>query len=284
MSKHERTRSHPAGTIRASLVSAACFLRGVPLFFSQAPRTPLRVLGIIALDTLHVLRHSRPMPRQRIHELALFLDIEGCANRAWDNKQLCAASYRTLRQRLERAGLGACLEAYLDRLRKLEGRRPSIGGGHRRADAVRSYREAVARLSITTAAALALNDDCRAEHVHAARDADVDALFRILMQCQIIDDVVDYAEDLAAGLPSFLTASASLSQAMASTADAARSYAADGGPSPTSTVFPLRITLRIVSAVTMLVVRAADLRHRHAQQFAQQTKTAGHVTGVKIGR
>ena len=285
MSEQERTRCQPAGAMRASLVSAGCFLRGVPLFFSQAPRTPLRVLGIIALDTLHVLRHSRPMPRQRVHDLALFLDIEGCANRAWDHKDLCAASYRTLRQRLERAGLGSCLSAYLDRLRELEGRRPSIGGDHRRADGVRSYREAVARLSIATAAAIALNDDCRAEHVHAAQsDADVDTLFRILMQCQIIDDVLDYGEDLAAGLPSFLTAPASLTQAMASTANAARSYARDGGPSSTNAVFPLRMTLRIVSAVAMLVIRAADPRHRHAQQFAQSAETAGNVAEVKVGR
>jgi hypothetical protein len=35
----------------------------LPLFFCATPRTPLRVLGIIALDTLHVLRHSRPLPR-----------------------------------------------------------------------------------------------------------------------------------------------------------------------------------------------------------------------------
>jgi len=285
MSEQERTRRQPAGAIRASLVSAACFLRGVPLFVSQAPRTPLRVLGIIALDTLHVLRRSRPMPRQRVHDLALFLDLEGCANRAWDHKALCAASYRTLRQRLERAGLGSCLEAYLDRLRDLEGRRPAIGGDHRGADAVRSYREGVARLSIATAAAIALNDDCRAEHLDAAQgDADVDTLFRILMQCQIIDDVVDYAEDLAAGLPSFLTAPASLPQAMASTADAARSYARDGAPSSTDAVFPLCITLRIVSAVAMFVVRAGDPRHRHAKQFAQSAETAGNVAEVKVGR
>jgi hypothetical protein len=255
-----------AGAIWASVVSAGCLLRGLPLFFSAAPRTPLRVLGIIALDTLHVLRHSRPLPRQRVHELAMCLDLESCANAAWDHKDLCAAEYRTLKQRLENAGLGPCIGEYRDQLRALESTRPSVGGD---ADAVRSYREAVARLSITTAAVIALNGGRRAEDIRAPHyDSDVETLFRILMQCQIIDDVVDYEEDLSGGLPSFLTASASLPQAVASAADAARSYAA-GGNNSAAAVFPLRLALRVVSALARLVVRVAHPRQRPAQQLAQ---------------
>ena len=103
--------------VRAFLVAFGCLLRGVPLFFRAAPRTPLRVLGIVALDTLHVLRHSRPLPRQRISELAMFLDLEGCTNALWDHKGLCSTEYLALRQQLERAGLGSCIKAYLERLR-----------------------------------------------------------------------------------------------------------------------------------------------------------------------
>ncbi|MGE0866792.1 MAG: hypothetical protein AB7P34_23045, partial [Vicinamibacterales bacterium] len=85
------------GAAWAAMVSIRCFVRGLPLFFAAAPRTPLRVLGIIALDTLHVLRRSRPLPRQRVRELAMFLDFEGCANAAWDRKEMCAADYHALR-------------------------------------------------------------------------------------------------------------------------------------------------------------------------------------------
>ena len=255
--------------MRASLVSVGCLLRGLPLFFRAAPRTPLRVLGIIALDTLHVLRHSQPLPRKRISELAMFLDFEGCTNAAWDHKDLCDAQYRAIRQRLEQAGLGLCVEEYLGRLRELESGRPSIGGDRRRFDEVRVYREAVARLSLATAAAIALNAEWRDADIRAAHcDGDVDTLFRILMQCQIIDDVVDYTEDLSAGLPSFLTASASLPQAMELTAKAARSYAASPEHSAGTGVFPLRVALRVVTAVTRLVVRVADWRHRSARQYA----------------
>ena len=108
------------GRLRASLVSIACLLRGLPLFFCAAPKTPLRVLCIIALDTLHVLRHSQPLPRKRISELATFLDFQACTNAAWDHKDLCEAEYQAIRQRLEKAGLGSWIEEYLGRLRELE--------------------------------------------------------------------------------------------------------------------------------------------------------------------
>lgn len=238
----------------ASVVSAACLLRGLPLFVRAAPKTPLRALGIIALDTLHVLRHARPLSRRRINELAMFLDLEGCTNALWDHKGLCATEYLALRQQLVNAGLGACLEAYLKRLRALESRRPSIGGDHRNFNEVRSYREAVARLSIDTAATIALD----------AADRETDTLFRILMQCQIIDDILDYRADLSAGLPSFLTAAASLPQAMELTARASRHYAEGPGGS----VLPLRMALGVVSALTRLVIGAAPHQHRRPRRFS----------------
>lgn len=242
------------GRGRVGLVSVLCFLRGVPLFFRAAPRTPLRVLGIIALDTLHVLRHSEPLPRRRVRELAAFLDFQGCTNAAWDHKAVCEAQYRAVRQRLESAGLGSCIEAYLGRLDELEGRRPPVGGDRRHFDDVRWYREEVARLSLGAAAAIALHDGRLDEGIRSTRcDSDLETLFRILMQCQIIDDVLDYPADRAAGLPSFLTACASLPQAMDLTAGASRSYAGGRGRAAGDAVFPLRVALFVVTAVTRIV-------------------------------
>ena len=43
-----------------------CFLGGLLLFFRATPRTPLRVLCVIALDTVHVLRTGRPLSRSRM--------------------------------------------------------------------------------------------------------------------------------------------------------------------------------------------------------------------------
>jgi hypothetical protein len=241
-------------------VSLACFLRGLPLFFCATPKTPLRVLCIIALDTMHVLRNARPLPRSRCKQLAAFLDFQACTNAVWDGKDLCAPEYRALRQQLDSVGLGPWITEYLNRLGELETRRPPIDGDLQRFDDVRSYREAVVRLSLATITAIALDADSVDEGIRATYgDSDVTALFRIAMQCQIMDDVIDYRKDLAAGLPSFLTASASLPQAIALTADATRFYASPG-PWAGGGVFPLKAALYVITLLTKLVVALAGNR------------------------
>ena len=205
----------------------------------------------------------------------MFLDFEACTNAVWDHKDVCEAEYRAIRQRLEQAGLGAWIDEYVNRLRELESGRPPIGGDHRRFADVRSYREEVARLSLATVTAIALNAECLEEGIRATRcDSDVETLFRIAMQCQIIDDALDYAEDLTAGLPSFLTASASLRQALSLTAIAARSYAASGQGLSGNGVLPLRAALFAVTVVTRLFVRAAHLRNYTVGTYPRPARTA----------
>jgi hypothetical protein len=227
-----------------------CLLRGLPLFFAAAPGTPLRVLAILALDTVHVLRTSRPMPRPRLRELALLLDFQACTNAAWDRKRLCPEERGRALRRLTDAGLGHHVAGYLDRLRALESRRPPIGGDRRSFDDARAYREAVVRLSLATLTAVALGTDsleAAIRETHA--DPEVDVLFRMAVQCQVIDDVLDYPEDLAAGLPSYLTATASLTEALELTEGAARAYAAGRG------ALPLRLGLALLSGAARLLVR-----------------------------
>ena len=255
-----RARLRP---LRAWLVSITCLLRGLPLFFGAAPATPLRVLCIVALDTIHVLRYSQPLSRHRRKALGMFLDFQACTNAMWDRKPLCAAEYQALRQRLEKAGLGVWITEYLNRLGELETRRPPVGGDRRRFDDVRAYREAVARLSLATIVAIALKAECLEDAIRSTYcEGDVAALFRMAMQCQIIDDVLDYGEDLSAGLPSFLTASASLPQAIALTTDAARFYGARRRRSGAD-VSPLGAALYVLTAVTTLVVAVAGRGERH---------------------
>ena len=248
--------------MRACLVAVRCFLRHLPLYFRAHPRTPLRVLGIVALDMLHVLRYRQPLPRTRTNALALFLDLEGCANAAWDHKDVCLEEWRAIRLRLADAGLDACVHRYLARLQTLERARPSAGGEDPRFAEVRSYRESVAHLSITTAAEIALPQEASGAGAPSMRtDNDVDTLYRILMQCQIIDDIFDYADDLSAGLPSFLTASASLSGGLASTAAAARCYGGVPGQSSHASVLPLRFTLWLFTALTTFLIWIYGIRH-----------------------
>jgi hypothetical protein len=249
------------GPLRATFVSITCLLRGLSLFFRASPGTPLRVLCIVALDTIRVLRSSPPLSRQERHDLATLLDFQACTNAVWDRKHLCLAEYQALRQRLENAGLGVWVEAYLSRLGELEARRPPIGGDRHRFDDVRLYRESVVRLSLATLIAMtskagSLEDAIRSTYC----ESDVATLFQLAMQCQIIDDVLDYSEDLSAGLPSFLTASASLPEAMALTAEAARSYAARPGRPAGRSVLPLEAALYVLTTATKFVVAVVRRR------------------------
>jgi hypothetical protein len=243
------------------LVALTSLLRHLPRFFRHTPKTPLRVLGIVAFDTLHVLRHSRPLSPGRADALASFMDFEGCANAACDGKPYCEADYRTILTRLDEAGLAECVRSYLQRLRELENGRPAVPGDLRRVMEVRAYREAVARLSMGTAAVIALTADPVDEGSHStSSDRDVDALYRVLMQCQIIDDVLDYRQDVAAGLPSFLTASVSVPESVEVTREAVGSYAAGGVPAVPGAIFPLRLALAITTMAAKLIVWGAAWR------------------------
>ena len=259
----EGVTAHRPGRTGASVASLSCLFGGLPLFFSSTPKTPLRVLCVIALDTVHVLRNARRLPRTRSRQLAAFLDFQACSNAGWDGKDLCAAEYRALRQRLETAGLAGWITEYLTRLRELETRRPAVGGDLQRCLDVRAYRESVARLALAALTAIALNADGLDDGIQATYcDPDVAALFRMAMQCQIIDDVIDYRKDLSAGLPSFLTASASPRQAIRLTADAVRCYGASSGHSAGRGAFPLEAMLCVITLVTRLVVGMARWRRR----------------------
>jgi len=186
---------------------------------------------------------------RKIREVAMFLDFAGYLNAAWDRKPLCTAEYRAVRQWMAHAGLGSCMANYLGRLQAIERWRPSIGSDRRRFDEVRTYREAVAALTLGTAAGIALQDE-------SLEDADMDTLFRILMQCQVIDDVLDYEGDRSAGLPTFLTAAPTRPEAVALTADTSRHYAAR--ESSLHAALPLRLALWGASTLAQLAVRVAD--------------------------
>lgn len=248
--------------IRAGLIALGSLIRGLPLFVARHPRTPLRVLAIMALDTVHTLRHGRRIPRSRIRLLAQFLDFGSCANADCDGKALCRPEYAVLRESLVAAGMDAQVDDYLCQLRRREHHRPSVGGDHRRFDAVRSYREDVVRISLAAAAGIAM-DEAADEMVRAIEyDGDMQALFRVALQCQVIDDVIDYPQDACAGLPSFLTATRRVSESASLTAGVARVYGVSYGWSSHVTVWPMRIVLSLVTKIATTVVWIGCWRYR----------------------
>lgn len=238
-----------------TVMAIGSVLRSLPLLAASSPATPLRVLCIAAVDALHRRHFARPLPRSRIRQLAAFLDGAACANAECDGKRPHHARYRSALQQLHESGAGALMDDYLARLRRIESARPPIGGPASHFDDVRAYREAVVRLSLAAASAIALARSIDEELFAIASDADRDVLFRTVMQCQIIDDMVDYTSDLRAGLPSFLTAMASVRDAMQLTAAAARRYG-EVVTLNASSMRPFRAVMSLSTFVTLCLLHA----------------------------
>jgi len=263
LSGDSRTRDSLYDRVSLSLIAVTSLVRGLALVLLARPRTPLRVLCIVAFDTLHRLRNARRLPLPQLRTLAALLDFGACANAAFDHKGCCRDEFHRARQLLEDAGMRSSVGEYLRRLTKLESGRPSPGGDRGQFRKVGLYREAVVRLSLGMVAATANVKGCLDEGIRATScDPDLNLLFRIVMQCQIIDDVLDYGEDMSAGLPSFLTAAKSLPQALELTRLAAVGYAADRDVPREGGICPLRAALFVVSTCTRLVLFLGRWRQR----------------------
>jgi hypothetical protein len=243
------------GRFAASLAAGVSILRGLPWFVSSRPGTPLRVLCLMAFDTVHVLRYSRRLSSRVLETLAALLDFGACANDYFDDHEFSRQEYRATRRLLHRAPAGVAVNEYWRRLRELENRRPSPGGDAGQHRQTQAYRESVVRLSLgmiaaTTLGNLTIEDGIRATH----REEELEMLYRIVMLCQIIDDFMDFAADMDHGLPSFLTAHASPLAASSLTSAAATRYADRGGLPSSPHVFPFRVALWGVSVLAKVVI------------------------------
>ena len=187
-------------------------------------------------------------------------------------------------QLLEDAGIRSTLDEYLRTLGDLERRRPLPGGDYRQFQKVVLYREAVMRLSLGMAAATANVSQCLDDGIRAtACDADLKILFRIAMQCQIIDDVLDYSQDLSVGLPSFLTACHSLPRAFDLTRLAALAYADDPDLPRIADLFALRSALVLVSTCAKLVIAFGRWRLDFSRRGSIHNPTVITVPGIQPG-
>lgn len=259
-----------AGGFAAAAIAAISLVRGLLLLPTGRPKTLLRILCIVAFDTLHMLRQGKWLPMRTLKLLAALLDFGAWANAALDHKDCCRQEGRRTLGLLKAAGIRSSVVLYLQRLRAIELQRPLPGGDHWQFRQVELYRETVVRLSLGVVATIADCAGCLDEGVAATdSDADLNLLFRLVMQCQIIDDVVDYAHDLSAGLPSFLTASDSLAHAFEWTRLAILGYADGRDRSRLDGVWLLRLALWLVSSCTRLVIVLGRWR-QGAKELARQ--------------
>jgi hypothetical protein len=251
---NENTESRP-GRIAACLIATISFVRGLPLFVSSRPRSPLGVLCLMAFDTVAVFRDSRRLSSHTLKTLASLLDFGACVNDFFDGNEFSRREYRATRRLLVGTSTCVLMNEYVSRLRDLEKRRPSPGGDARHHRTVQSYRESVVRLSLGMVAATALDNLSIDDGIQATyHDAEIETLYRIVMLCQIIDDVLDFATDIDNDLPTFLTAHTLPREALSLTSEAATRYA-DGGGLPTSRhLFPFRVALLAISALAKLTI------------------------------
>jgi hypothetical protein len=250
----KRWQALPVG-LSSTLIAVVSLVRGLWLLLSGRPKTPLRVLCIVAFDTLHVLCHRKWLPTFRLKLLAALLDCGACVNAAFDRKTRGRHELRATVRLLKDAGISGAVADYLRRLGALERGRPMPGGGRWQFQEVSLYREAVVRLSLGMVATAARVNSGLDEAIAATYSGGaLNLLFRLVMQCQIIDDVLDYSQDRSAGLPSFLTACTSLGQARELTQRAARGYAEGRRATRAADVFPLRAALFLVSLGAQWVV------------------------------
>ena len=192
----ERWKALYAG-ISSILIAVVSIVRGLSLFMSARPKTPLRVLCIMAFDTLHMLRHAKRAADASNSECWQHCSIsEPAPMRLSITRMCCRHECRATLQLLEEAGIRSSVVEYLRRLSDLESRRPLPGGDHRQFQKVGLYREAVVRLSLEwwPRQPMATSASTR-ESARPTAMADLNILFRIVMQCQIIDDVLDYSKD-----------------------------------------------------------------------------------------
>lgn len=244
-----------AFTVGVTAVISLC--RVVPFLWRERPATPLRILCMAAFDTVSMLRHCRRIRPDRLQDLAVLLDHAACLNRFYDEKGFSQQEYLATKKQLASAGIQQLAEVYRTWLRCLEQQRPAIGAESWEFHQARRYREEVVELSLALLSAQVFERASLDESLASLnREEDMQLLLRIVMQCQVIDDVLDYRTDHFAGLPSFLTTSQTIAQGLAQTRRASRGYRRFAAPVGTDDCCPMQPAGRLLLRTALLGVSA----------------------------
>lgn len=159
------------------------------------------------------------------------LDLGACVNCLVDSKSSkCnpdpTKEVRTKLKELRENGHGPLACAYLRKLKSFEYDRLAPDDTPDVFSQTLRYREDVVRLSLGALATITnVSSDLSAGMRITQDDEAVSVLFCIVMQCPILDDVLDYRRDQALGLPTFLSAGASEGFPLGRTLQALKAYA-----------------------------------------------------------
>lgn len=178
------------------------FVANLRFFATPKPGTPLRVLSLIAIDA--VLRgRGGILESDRRRAVIEAMELGSLLNDRMDGDHHDPAVLRSAVAWFATSPYRKIVRPYAASLRRYERGRPDAGEGLR---AVACYRENVNETSLAFLWAIASKISFRQAREEIRVDSDLRLLFKIIMQCQLIDDTLDVRKDLKRGLPSFATA------------------------------------------------------------------------------
>lgn len=177
--------------------SLAALASHFPRFFTHRPTTPLRVLSLIAIDA--ALR-SRGLKLNTPQPILEAMNLGASLNDRFDGDPYNPAGLRDSIAWFKNSPHRQLAWSYAKRLRHLERTRPPTSAD---LPAIQSYRENVNRLSLAFLWSIARNATLADATNALTTDPDLQLLFAIVMQTQIIDDVADIFHDIHQQLPSF---------------------------------------------------------------------------------
>ena len=224
----------------------AAFAVNARFFAGRQPTTPLRVLSLIAIDAALRARGTKFVAdrRQAVIEA---MELGALLNDRFDGDAYNPAALRVRVAWFATSPHREVVWNYAKRLRRLERARPDSSEC---ATAVKRYRENVNSLSLATLWALAHALTLANAEMEIERESDLRLLFKIVMQTQLIDDVLDVRHDRCRGLPSFTTGP----EVTATSLSAMVSIYSESGPILFDRNFCLRVALKIVAASARIVI------------------------------
>jgi len=168
-----------------------------PMLLAARPKTPLRVFCIAAFEYLAHLRGGTLGRRRRL-AMAHACDFGSLRNDYYDHQLLDTTEYRSLRSKLRCMAPEAATSRYIQDLRQAERNRPIlVAGTSGVTDAVIAYRTWVLDLTLHWLQEIS---DLSVEPVK------FHALLSAAGLVQLADDLLDWKEDQAVRLPSYVTA------------------------------------------------------------------------------
>jgi hypothetical protein len=183
--------------LRVARSAAFALIVCSPMFLQARPRTPLRVFCIAGFEYLARLKGDALGRRRRV-AIAHACDFGSLRDEYYDEKKLDLAEYRSLRAALRTMAPESAAARYIQQLRHAERTRPILSPGRDGlSEATINYRATVISLSLRWMQKISGVTVDRAKF---------HSIVSLVCLMQLLDDVLDWKEDLATSCPSYVTA------------------------------------------------------------------------------